>query len=88
MKRLHLIVKGTVQGVGFRKATLRVAEVLQLRGFVRNLPDGSVEVEAEGEEDKVHKLVDFCHHGPAGATVENVSVNFGGTEKFDHFEIR
>ncbi|MFN8276599.1 MAG: acylphosphatase [Chitinophagales bacterium] len=88
MKSLQLVIRGNVQGVGFRAATKKVADVLQVTGFVKNLPDGAVEVVVTGEEALVHKLVDFCHHGPAGASVDTVSINFGPDEAFSAFEIR
>lgn len=70
--RMHLIVEGRVQGVWFRDSTRREAVTLGVFGWVRNRPNGTVEVLAEGPEDNVKKLVSWCHHGPPGAKVQQV----------------
>ncbi|RPI74350.1 MAG: acylphosphatase [Desulfobacteraceae bacterium] len=70
MIRVKLIIKGRVQGVWFRDSTRRTAQKLRLSGWVRNLPDGSVEVLVEGPQEPVQKLVDWCRHGPATARVD------------------
>lgn len=70
--RMHLIVEGRVQGVWFRDSTRREAVTLGVFGWVRNRPNGTVEVLAEGPEDNVKKLVSWCHHGPPGAKVQRV----------------
>jgi acylphosphatase len=69
MPRVHLILSGRVQGVGFRYHALRCAERLHLRGWVRNLPDGSVEVEAEGERDVLAAFAAEMRQGPSAARV-------------------
>lgn len=70
--RRHLIVIGRVQGVFFRQSTLHEAQRLNLGGWVRNMPDGSVEIEVEGEEQTVAELVRWAHSGPPSARVESV----------------
>ena len=65
-------IRGAVQGVGFRYQTRSRAQSLGLDGFVRNLPDGSVEAAFEGDEQGVESMVDWCRRGPAGARVEDV----------------
>ncbi len=70
--RVHLLVSGLVQGVFFRQSTVDEARRLGLAGWVRNLPDGRVEVEAEGERTAVEALVRFCGEGPPGARVDHV----------------
>ena len=70
--RVRLIIEGRVQGVWFRDSTRQVANSLGVTGWVRNLPEGSVEVVAEGPEPEVKKLVQWCHHGPTHARVTNV----------------
>lgn len=74
MKRVHLIISGRVQGVWFRHNTSKVANKLGLTGFVRNLPNGDVEVIAEGDEKKLKELIEFCNRGPIGAHVKNVRI--------------
>jgi len=76
MKRVHLMISGDVQGVFFRHNTNKVANKLGLTGFVRNLPGGNVEVVAEGDEDKLKELIEFCKKGPIGAHVENVKIEY------------
>jgi len=76
MKRVHLFVSGRVQGVFFRAHTRDLAQKLGLSGFVRNLPDGGVEVVAEGPEEKLQELIQFCHHGPPLAHVTNVEIRW------------
>jgi acylphosphatase len=86
---LHIIVKGRVQGVYFRVYTQKQAIHLNLSGFVRNLPDGNVEIVASGETDAVQQLVAWCHKGPMLAKVSQVIVNpYHGQEVFEQFEIR
>ena len=70
--RMHLIIEGRVQGVYFRDSTRKEAVTLSVFGWVKNLPDGTVEVLAEGPEDNLKELVSWCHHGPPGAKVQRV----------------
>ena len=70
--QLHIIISGDVQGVFFRAGVQNEAKKLGLAGWVRNLPDGSVEALAEGEKGKLEKLLEWCSHGPAGASVSKV----------------
>lgn len=63
--RYRIVVRGDVQGVGYRASCRRVAEQLGVAGTVRNLPDGSVEVIAEGDAAAVDRLVEWCREGPA-----------------------
>jgi len=72
--RTRILITGIVQGVFFRREVTRLAERLGVTGWVRNLPDGSVEVLAEGEKQELDELVQFCRIGPSGAKVKNVEV--------------
>jgi len=74
MIRAHITVEGRVQGVGFRANTNRMANQLGLKGWVRNLRDGKVEIIAEGEPELVDRLIQWCHRGPTSAYVSKVSV--------------
>ena len=69
---LRLIIEGRVQGVWFRESTRKEAERIGVCGWVRNRPDGSVEVVAEGPEEKVRTLAAWCRHGPPSARVARV----------------
>lgn len=68
--RVRLVVSGRVQGVAFRACTADEGRRLGLRGWVRNLPDGRVEAEAEGDRSAVEALVAWCRRGPPAARVE------------------
>ena len=76
LKRFHVIMIGKVQGVFFRASACEQANVLGISGFVRNLPDGSVEIEAEGDDCDLNRFLQWCRHGPPGARVEDVSVHW------------
>ena len=72
--RVRCVIAGTVQGVGFRAAARRAAQDFGCVGGVRNLPDGRVELVAEGEPARVDALVAWCRRGPLGAVVTDVAV--------------
>lgn len=74
MKRVRLLVEGRVQGVGYRYHTCAAAAEAGVTGWVRNLPDGRVEVEIEGPEDAVDSVVAWCRRGPAFSHVSGVQV--------------
>jgi acylphosphatase len=67
-----MFVKGQVQGVGFRWWVARQASLLGIDGSVRNLPDGSVEIVASGNDEALGAFVSLCRQGPSGAQVESV----------------
>jgi len=70
----HFLVSGRVQAVGFRYFTQAAANREGLHGWVRNLPDGRVEVEAEGDADAVERFERALRHGPRGARVDEMDV--------------
>jgi acylphosphatase len=87
-KSIRAMVKGRVQGVSFRAFTWTEAQKLGLTGFVKNTPDGGVEVFAEGDESKLKVFVAKIHEGPSASFVEKVDYEFGeATGKFTSFEI-
>lgn len=75
MKSIRAIVHGTVQGVGFRYYTQQEASRLGVTGYVRNLPNDTVEIVAEGTESQVNALLDWAHQGPSTAHVTQVEVS-------------
>lgn len=86
--RVRVIVSGRVQGVAFRQSAVDEAQRVGVVGWVRNLPDGRVEVVAEGERAAVEALLAWCKRGPRLARVEDVRVThepFRG--EFDAFRI-
>ncbi len=74
MKRVRLRITGHVQGVFFRDSAKRYADAQQLTGWVKNLPDGSLAAEVQGNNDAVRQFVDWCHMGPDSAQVDTVDV--------------
>ena len=86
--RVWLRISGRVQGVGFRYSALDEAQRLKLTGWVRNTPDGAVEVVAEGETQPLQRLVAWCHAGPPGARVRDLEEKWlPHTAEFDSFRI-
>ena len=80
---------GLVQGVFFRQGIKDKAEKLGITGWIRNEPDGSVRIVAEGEEEKLQKLIEWCKKGTELARVKKVEVEWKeATKDFDRFEIR
>ncbi len=87
--RISIVVHGHVQGVAFRHHTCCRALELGVTGWVRNLPDGSVEGVFEGDEPAVNALVDWCRQGPPASRVDRVELceqTYGG--EFGDFSIR
>ena len=86
-ERLHAVIHGDVQGVGFRYFVMRQARTLGLRGWVRNRDDGSVELVAEGERADLERLLDDVRRGPSQARVGAVRVDWstaaGDLKPFD-----
>jgi acylphosphatase len=74
LARVHVLVSGRVQGVAFRAYTVDEARRLGVHGWVRNRPDGRVELTAEGERKRLEDLVAWCRQGPSAARVEDVEV--------------
>ncbi len=73
--RIHVYISGRVQGVFFRDSTREKARELGANGWVRNMRDGRVEAVFEGDEDKVNRMLEWCHEGPASARVDQVEVS-------------
>ncbi len=89
MEKVHILVKGQVQGVAFRAYTLMAAQQLHVNGFVRNLQDGSVEILAEGDRGSLEKLIEWAYNGSPVARVDDVQVSFSeATGKYDDFQVR
>ncbi len=87
--RAHAVIHGRVQGVFFRAGTRDEAVRIGVAGWVRNLPDGSVEALFEGETLKVEEILGWSHKGPSGARVSSVDIEFEPYKgEFKRFEIR
>ncbi|MCD6447457.1 MAG: acylphosphatase [Thermoplasmata archaeon] len=88
MRRAHVRIYGKVQGVWFRAHTKDIADKLGIKGWVRNVPDGSVEAVFEGDDESVEKIIEWCHRGPPLARVERVEVEYEEPRGEEKFEIR
>lgn len=87
-KALSIRVYGKVQNVGFRYHTRKVAEQLGITGFVKNQPDGSVYIEAEGDEHTLDQFLSWCNQGPALARVDRIETQSIPEKYFTHFTVR
>ena len=89
MIRTHITIEGRVQGVGYRANTRRMANQLGLKGWVRNLRDGRVEIIAEGDEEMIDRLIQWCYRGPTSAYVSKVTIEKGEpTGEFNGFKVK
>ncbi len=88
LRRARVLVRGRVQGVGFRATTRSRARSLGVAGWVRNTPAGEVEAELEGPADRVESMLDWIGRGPHGAAVEDVRVDWHEPLGEDGFTIR
>ncbi|MGJ4844269.1 MULTISPECIES: acylphosphatase [unclassified Leifsonia] len=88
MVRKRAIVTGSVQGVGFRWSARETAHRLGVTGFARNRADGSVEVEVEGDQEPVDRMLDWLRTGPPGSEVADVAVSDAAPAGDDAFRIR
>jgi len=87
--RIHVVIAGRVQGVWFRASIRDKAQQLGLKGWVKNIPGGDVEAVFDGEEKLVNEMVEWCHHGPPMAEVENVKIKKEqSSNDFDDFLIK
>jgi acylphosphatase len=80
-------VYGRVQGVGFRWSAAREAGILGINGFVKNLPDGGVYIEAEGYPEQLDSFVEWCRRGPGLSEVELVEINSFPPVNYSDFRI-
>ncbi|HUD20089.1 MAG TPA: acylphosphatase [Patescibacteria group bacterium] len=88
MKRVHLVVSGDVQGVGFRAWARRQAKELGLTGWVKNREDDTVEIVSEGAKDRLDEFVKLCQSGPEISWVERVDITWeNATNEFLEFEV-
>lgn len=87
MKHYNIIVIGKVQGVFYRQSTIEKANQLGIKGFVRNEANRNVYIEAEGEEEQLKKLIEWCMVGPSRANVTGIKFTEGEIKNFSSFEI-
>ncbi len=87
MKHLDIVITGKVQGVFYRAMSKAVADQLGIKGIARNQPDGTVFIEAEGDDFSLELFLEFCNKGSDRAVVENVRASEGELKKYRNFEI-
>jgi len=87
MKTLKIIVSGRVQGVFYRASTKAVADQIGIKGIIKNLPDGTVYVEAEGNESLMEDFVDWCKYGPDDARVDDISIEEIELKNYRNFNV-
>ena len=86
-KCVSITIKGRVQGVGFRYHTQNAANKFEVNGFVKNMQDGSVYIEACGDKRNLEKFIDWCRKGPVLANVRDIVVNETPMQKFSNFKV-
>ena len=87
MKSVTINLRGKVQNVGYRYFALNKAIELDINGFVVNLPDGSIKIEAEGLDDKIDQFVDGCRIGPPRAIIDDIEIIYSEVKNYDSFAI-
>lgn len=87
MKHLNIKIHGKVQGVFYRVTTKAVADLLSVKGFIKNEKDGTVYIEAEGDEFSLGEFLEFCHKGSDKAVVEKVETIETELKNYRNFEI-
>ena len=87
MKTVRLIIKGKVQGVFYRATAKDVADLIGVKGWVKNLPDNNVEITATAAEETLQRFINWCKQGPPKAKVVDVIVEQLDLEEFNGFRI-
>ena len=88
-RRVLARISGRVQGVGFRFFARETANEFGITGYVRNLPDGSLEVVAEGEEDVLKEFLEMLRDGPRSARITDIQVSWGPpSDEYDLFSVQ
>ena len=83
----NITIRGRVQGVGFRFSARNAARQYGIKGFVKNLPDGSVYIEAEAPEYNMNLFLTWCEIGPSHAIIDELNISEGELKKFSVFDI-
>jgi len=87
MKAVKVIIYGKVQGVGFRNFVFLHAKKLNIRGYVKNNPDGTVEAVFDGDEDNINKMIELCKRGPERARVDKIDIKDIEINNYQDFKI-
>lgn len=84
----HIFISGRVQGVGFRAFTRKEASSRGIKGWVKNLADGRVEIKIKGEREDIKNMIKRIKEGPSFARVDDIEISNEEIENFDRFEVR
>ena len=87
MKAVKVIIYGKVQGVGFRNFVFLHAKKLNVKGYVKNNPDGTVEAVFEGDENNINKMIELCKKGPERARVDKIDIREIEINNYQDFKI-
>jgi len=87
MNAVKIIIYGKVQGVGFRNFVFLHAKKLNIRGYVKNNPDGTVEAVFEGDKDNINKMIELCKRGPERARVDKIDIKDIEINNYQDFKI-
>jgi acylphosphatase len=87
VKHLNITISGRVQGVGFRFSARNAANLYGIKGNIKNLVNGDVYIEAEGNEDQLNQFIKWCYDGPKYAFIENLNIEEDRIKKFKFFDI-
>ena len=89
MQEIHIFVSGSVQGVGFRAVVKRHAILHDIKGYVRNLPDGRVEICAQGYGEQINKFIRTVQSNPGPGSISSIETKYKPMqETFPKFEVR
>ncbi|MEO6682342.1 MAG: acylphosphatase [Ginsengibacter sp.] len=88
METVHLIISGKVQGVFYRASAKKKAEQLNVRGWIKNTPEGNVEATVTGEAGKIQDFIQWCQSGPDKAVIKDIKIYKQDFQEFDAFTIK
>jgi acylphosphatase len=88
IKNIQINISGRVQGVGFRYSAIHKARETGITGYVKNMYDGSVFIEAEGDKTNLDHFLLWCHKGPTWARVDKVTTTPGILKNYSSFSVR
>ena len=84
----NITVVGVVQGVGFRFHTIRIAKTLGIKGYIKNLPDGNVYIEAEAPPENIDDFINWCYQGPPRSRVSDVIITESEIVNYKGFDVK
>ncbi|HEV8080821.1 MAG TPA: acylphosphatase [Chitinophagaceae bacterium] len=87
MPTIHLLITGKVQGIFYRATAKKIANQLNIKGWIKNTKDGNVEATATGNEEQLKEFINWCKQGPENAKVEEVIIEQKPITSFDTFDI-